>query len=78
MKKIGIAGASTTGMFALIAASYYPQITLTIAMTPCDFVMVVYENGKYIFALDVACTDTFCGSCSLMLPRNTSRRRKKC
>lgn len=30
-------------------------------------VMVVYENGKYIFALDVACTDTFCGCCWLIL-----------
>lgn len=46
MKKIGIAGASTTGMFALIAASYYPQITLTIAMTPCDFVMEGFYQGK--------------------------------
>ncbi len=38
-RKIGIAGASTTGMLALIAASYYPQITLTVAMSPSDFVM---------------------------------------
>ncbi len=38
-KKIGIAGASTTGMLALIASSYYPEITLTIAMSPSDFVM---------------------------------------
>ena len=35
----GIAGASTTGMYALLAASYYPEITLTLAMTPADFVM---------------------------------------
>lgn len=46
IKKIGIAGASTTGMFALIAASYYPQISLTIAMTPCDFVMEGFYQGK--------------------------------
>ena len=39
VRKIGIAGASTTGMMALAAASYYPDITLTIAMTPCDFIM---------------------------------------
>ena len=39
IKKIGIAGASTTGMMALAAASYYPEISLTIAMSPCDFIM---------------------------------------
>ena len=38
-KKIGIVGASTTGMLALIAASYFPDITLTLAFSPCDFVM---------------------------------------
>lgn len=38
-RKIGIVGASTTGMMALAAASYYRDISLTIAMTPCDFVM---------------------------------------
>ena len=38
-RKIGIAGASTTGVIALTAASYYPGITLTIAMSPADFVM---------------------------------------
>lgn len=37
--KIGILGASTTGMLALLAASYYPEITLTIALSPADFVM---------------------------------------
>ena len=36
---IGIAGASTTGMLALCAASYWPDITLTIAMSPSDFIM---------------------------------------
>jgi hypothetical protein len=44
--KYGIAGASTTGMYALIAASYYPEITLTIAMTPSDFVMEGFYRGK--------------------------------
>ena len=39
MEQIGIAGASTTGMLALVAASYYPEITLTIALSPSDFVM---------------------------------------
>ena len=47
LKKIGIAGASTTGMLALVAAAYYPDITLTIAMSPCDFVMEgFYQDGK--------------------------------
>ena len=45
--KIGILGASTTGMLALIAASYYPDITLTIAFSPSDFVMEgFYQDGK--------------------------------
>lgn len=46
IEKFGITGASTTGMFALIAASYYPEITLTIAMTPSDFVMEGFYQGK--------------------------------
>ena len=47
IEKIGIAGASTTGMLALIAASYYPEITLIIAMSPSDFVMEgFYRDGK--------------------------------
>ncbi len=50
MEKIGIAGASTTGMLALVAASYYPEITLTIAMSPSDFVM----EGFYRDGLDGA------------------------
>ena len=46
-RKIGIVGASTTGMLALVAASYYKDISLTIAMTPCDFVMEgFYQDGK--------------------------------
>ena len=45
-EKFGIAGASTTGMYALLAASYYPEITLTIAMTPADFVMEGFYQGK--------------------------------
>lgn len=46
IEKIAITGASTTGMYALLAASYYPQITLTIAMTPADFVMEGFYQGK--------------------------------
>lgn len=47
IRKIGIAGASTTGMLALVAASYYPEITLTIAMSPSDFIMEgFYRDDK--------------------------------
>ena len=45
-KKFAIVGASTTGMFSLIAASYYPEITLTMALTPSDFVMEGFYRGK--------------------------------
>ncbi|MGN0503409.1 MAG: acyl-CoA thioester hydrolase/BAAT C-terminal domain-containing protein [Ruminococcus sp.] len=45
-KKIGIAGASATGMMALVAASYFSDITLTLAFTPCDFIMEgFYQDG---------------------------------
>lgn len=44
--KIGITGASTTGMLALVAASYFKDITLTIAISPSDFVMEgFYRDG---------------------------------
>ena len=47
IKKIGIVGASTTGMLSLVAASYFPDITLTIALSPSDFVMEgFYQDGK--------------------------------
>ncbi|MBQ6560221.1 MAG: acyl-CoA thioester hydrolase [Erysipelotrichaceae bacterium] len=46
-RKIGIIGASTTGMLALITASYYPDITMTLAFSPSDFVMEgFYRDGK--------------------------------
>ena len=45
--KIGIVGASTTGMLALVAASYYPGISLTVAVSPSDFIMEgFYQDGK--------------------------------
>ena len=45
--KIGIVGGSTTAMLALIAASYYSDITMTFAFTPSDFVMEgFYQDGK--------------------------------
>lgn len=37
----------TIGMMALLAAAYYSDITLTIAMTPPDFVMEgFYQDGR--------------------------------
>lgn len=45
-EKIGIVGASTTGMLALVAASVFPEITLTIAMTPPDFIMEGFFRGN--------------------------------
>ena len=45
-RKIGIAGASTTGTLALTAAAMFPDITLTIAMTPSDFVWQGFMQGK--------------------------------
>ena len=45
-RRIGIVGASTTGTLALTAASYFSDITLTIAMTPSDFVWQGFMQGK--------------------------------
>jgi len=45
-KKVGIAGASTTATLALTAASYFNDISLTIAMTPSDFIWQGFEQGK--------------------------------
>lgn len=44
--KIGIVGASATGMMALAAASFFPEITLTIALSPPDFIMEGFYRGK--------------------------------
>lgn len=44
--KVGIAGASTTGTLALTAASYFDDVSLTIAMTPSDFIWQGFEQGK--------------------------------
>lgn len=46
IRKIGIAGASTTGTLALTAASYFQDITLTIGMTPSDFIWQGFMRGK--------------------------------
>lgn len=45
-QKIGIVGASTTGMVALVAASLFPDITLTIALSPPDFIMEGFYQGN--------------------------------
>ena len=45
-RKIGIAGASTTGTLALVTAAMFPAISLTIAMTPSDFVWQGFMQGK--------------------------------
>ena len=52
--KIGIAGASTTGMLALVAASYFSDITLTIAISPSDFVMEGFYKKDWTRNLLVA------------------------
>ena len=44
--KIGVVGGSTTGTLALTAASYFPDITLTMAMTSSDFIWQGFEQGK--------------------------------
>ena len=48
--KFGIIGASTTAMMALAAASYIPDLTLTVALSPSDFIM----EGFYRDGLDGA------------------------
>lgn len=45
-EKIGIIGASTTGTLALTAASYFSKITLTVALTPSDFIWQGFAQGK--------------------------------
>ena len=46
ISRFGAIGASTTGMLSLVAASYYPKITLTMAMSPSDFIMEGFYRGK--------------------------------
>ena len=45
-RKVGIMGMSTAGMEALAAASYFPDITLTIGLTASDFIWQGFEQGK--------------------------------
>ena len=39
-------GMSTAGMDSLVAASYFPDITLTFGLTPSDFVWQGFEQGE--------------------------------
>ncbi len=45
-RKIGILGASITSIPALTAASLFPDITLTVAYTPCDYVLQGFTQGN--------------------------------
>lgn len=45
-RKIGIMGMSTAGMDSLVAASFFPDITLTFALTASDFVRQGFEQGN--------------------------------
>lgn len=45
-RKIGIMGASASAMIALTAASYFDEITLTMVLSPSDFVMEGYYQDK--------------------------------
>lgn len=46
-ERIGIVGLSTTGMVALAAASFIPDITITVALSPSDFIMEgFYQDNK--------------------------------
>ena len=45
-RKIGLMGMSTAGMDAIVAASYFPDITMTIGLTASDFVWQGFEQGE--------------------------------
>ena len=45
-RKVGILGASITTIPALTAAAGFPDITLTIAVAPCDYVLQGFAQGK--------------------------------
>ncbi len=44
-RKIGIFGFCFTGTIALAAASFIPEIRLTIAFSPCDFIMESFSRS---------------------------------
>ena len=45
-RRIGILGASITTIPALVAASRFPELSLTVAVTPCDFVLQGFSKEK--------------------------------
>lgn len=45
IRKVGIMGMSTAGMDAVVAAAYFEDITLTVGLTPSDFVWQGFEQG---------------------------------
>lgn len=51
-RKVGIMGMSTAGMDSIVAASYFPDITLTFGLTPSDFVWQGFEQGKRMAAVN--------------------------
>ncbi len=46
VEKIGFVGISVTAMIGLAAAACCPEITFTLALTPCDFVVEGYRKRK--------------------------------
>ena len=46
ISKVGILGMSMPGCLALTAASFIPDLSLVIAMTPCDFIPWGFHQGR--------------------------------
>ena len=75
IRKIGIVGASTTGTLALTAATYFSDITLTIGMTPSDFICrdscrarkMVAKNGLLRVNLSFPTKESLCLICHLFI-----------
>ena len=45
-RRLGILGASITTIPALVAAAQFPEFSLTLAVTPCDFVLQGFSKEK--------------------------------
>ena len=45
-RKIGIIGASTTATLSLVTASFFPDISLTLAFSPSDFIFQGFAQGR--------------------------------
>lgn len=88
-KKIGIMGMSTTAMVALAAASYLPELTLTVSFTGSDFVWQGFEQGKRdgcrewpvpnasTISWKKASRFLTCRSCTSIRPTGTKLRKKQ-